>query len=260
MARRPYRDDSRRQGGRSRTDMEPRRRTWVWWLFFMPGSVMMWFEFMFPKRGDVYASGRRYGNPLLQVVYTLVFYAVIALGIMQLIHAISPSGSAGNQIQSSAATGSPDNSASTGTASIQQSNIQAPPTASTADASNPENGNSQAPEIGQDLSMKLQALLAQAEQQFDVGQYQNAVATTEAILEIEPENLSAQRLHAASQLTRRPSRHHRQARWRRQILSLHRVPTTLQSWNIVILHTAGTSAADDLFLFRSSRARAHRTR
>jgi hypothetical protein len=198
MARRPYRDDSRRQGGRSRTDMEPRRRTWVWWLFFMPGSVMMWFEFMFPKRGDVYASGRRYGNPLLQVVYTLVFYAVIALGIMQLIHAISPSGSAGNQIQSSAATGSPDNSASTGTASIQQSNIQAPPTASTADASNPENGNSQAPEIGQDLSMKLQALLAQAEQQFDVGQYQNAVATTEAILEIEPENLSAQRLHAAS--------------------------------------------------------------
>lgn len=88
--------------------------------------------------------------------------------------------------------------ASDAAAPAQQSYIQAPPAASATDASNPANGNSQDPEIGQDLSVKLQALLAQAEQQFDAGQYRNAAATTEAILEIEPGNVSAQRLHAAS--------------------------------------------------------------
>ncbi len=113
----------------------------------------------------------------------------------------SPDGSVGNQIQSNAATGSADNSASTATASTQQPYNQAPPVAppaAAAEANNTEAGDTQDSEIGQDLSMKLQALLAQAEQQFDAGQYQNAAACTEAILEIEPGNVRAQRLHAAS--------------------------------------------------------------
>jgi hypothetical protein len=88
--------------------------------------------------------------------------------------------------------------ASDAAAPAQQSYIQAPPAASTTEAGNPANGNSQDTEVGQDLSMKLQALLAQAEQQFDAGQYQDAAATTEAILEIEPGNVSAQRMHEAS--------------------------------------------------------------
>ncbi|CAE6705888.1 hypothetical protein R69776_00863 [Paraburkholderia nemoris] len=88
--------------------------------------------------------------------------------------------------------------ASDAAAPAQQLYIQAPSAASTTEASNPANDNSQDTEVGQDLSMKLQALLAQAEQQFDAGQYRDAAATTEAILEIEPSNVSAQRMHAAS--------------------------------------------------------------
>jgi hypothetical protein len=96
------------------------------------------------------------------------------------------------------AAGPATDPASNAAAPAQPAYIHTPPAASTTDVSNPANGNSQDPEVGQDLSMKLQALLAQAEQQFDAGQYRNAAATTEAILEIEPGNVSAQRLHAAS--------------------------------------------------------------
>ncbi|WER45133.1 hypothetical protein CupriaWKF_12530 [Cupriavidus sp. WKF15] len=70
MSRRP--DDSSDQ---------PMRRTWVWWVFFMPGAILMWFEYMFPSRGDVLASKRRHGNRLLQVWYSLGIYTVILVSL-----------------------------------------------------------------------------------------------------------------------------------------------------------------------------------
>lgn len=115
--------------------------------------------------------------------------------------AASAGGSAGNKIQSSAATGSPDNLASTPTASTQRSSVQVPTDAlpaSASDANDTETGDIPDSEIGQDLTMKSQALIAQAEQQFDAGQYQSAAATTAAILEIDSGNVSAKRLYAAS--------------------------------------------------------------
>jgi hypothetical protein len=107
-----------------------------------------------------------------------------------------PSGSAGNGPATSVST----QQESTPSRLINPSPEEpiAPSAASTTEARNPANDNSQDTEVGQDLSMKLQALLAQAEQQFDAGQYRDAAATTEAILELEPGNVSAQRMHAVS--------------------------------------------------------------
>jgi hypothetical protein len=32
---------------------------------------------MFPKRGQVYASGRRYGNRFIEFIYTVIFYGIV---------------------------------------------------------------------------------------------------------------------------------------------------------------------------------------
>jgi hypothetical protein len=57
----------------------------LWWLFCMPGAVLMWVEYMFPKHGQVYASGRRYGNRLIQFLYTIGFYVVVAIIVIALV-------------------------------------------------------------------------------------------------------------------------------------------------------------------------------
>ena len=51
----------------------------IWLLFFAPGAAIMWWEYMFPKRGQVYASGRRYQNRFIQVLYTIGFYVFLLL-------------------------------------------------------------------------------------------------------------------------------------------------------------------------------------
>jgi hypothetical protein len=110
----------------------------------------------------------------------------------------SPDGAAGNAAQPTVAGTAADSPASDSAALVQQADVQMPAAASAVDASNPANGNSQDTQVEQDLSAKSQAQLVQAEQQFDAGQYQDAAATTDAILEVEPGNISAQRLHAAA--------------------------------------------------------------
>ncbi|HEV2570904.1 MAG TPA: hypothetical protein VGU72_04140 [Beijerinckiaceae bacterium] len=61
----------------------PKKRStlgWIaWLLFFAPGIVIMWWEYMFPPRGQVYATGRRYRNRIVQVIYTIGFYVVVLL-------------------------------------------------------------------------------------------------------------------------------------------------------------------------------------
>jgi hypothetical protein len=52
-------------------------KTILWWFFCMPGAVVMWIEYMFPIRGQVLASRRRYGNKLIQFLYTVVVYALL---------------------------------------------------------------------------------------------------------------------------------------------------------------------------------------
>jgi hypothetical protein len=58
-------------------DEKPQRHGLLWLIFFMPGSVLMWIQYMFPERGHVYASGRRYGNRVIQFFYTLIIYGLL---------------------------------------------------------------------------------------------------------------------------------------------------------------------------------------
>jgi hypothetical protein len=54
-------------------------RSLIWWVFFMPGSVILWFQYMFPtKFVDSIASARRRNVPSIQLAYTLAFYALMA--------------------------------------------------------------------------------------------------------------------------------------------------------------------------------------
>jgi hypothetical protein len=59
------------------TNPPPRRNIW-WWLFRAPGSAMIWLAYMYPGRGKVLASGRRFREPFIEFVYTLMIYAVLA--------------------------------------------------------------------------------------------------------------------------------------------------------------------------------------
>jgi hypothetical protein len=54
-----------------------------WWIFIMPGKVILWIEYMFPKRlGNVFGSARRRNVPLLQVVYSIGFYIAVVMFII----------------------------------------------------------------------------------------------------------------------------------------------------------------------------------
>jgi len=54
-----------------------------WWIFIMPGKVILWIEYMFPRRvGGVFGSARRRNVPLLQVVYSVGFYVAVVMFII----------------------------------------------------------------------------------------------------------------------------------------------------------------------------------
>lgn len=53
-----------------------------WWIFVMPGKVILWIQYMFPERlVGVFGSARRRNVPLIQVLYSIYFY----IGVMILI-------------------------------------------------------------------------------------------------------------------------------------------------------------------------------
>jgi hypothetical protein len=54
-------------------------RPFWWWIFFAPGKVLLWFEYMFPHRlGGVFGSARRRNVPLIQLWFSLCFWGMIA--------------------------------------------------------------------------------------------------------------------------------------------------------------------------------------
>ena len=59
------------------------RAAW-WWFLVMPGKVILWLEYMFPERiSSVFGTARRRNVPLMQILYSLVFYvAVIGLALL----------------------------------------------------------------------------------------------------------------------------------------------------------------------------------
>ncbi len=51
----------------------------VWLLFFAPGKVILWMNYYFPNDGQVWVSARRKGNSTMELLYSLAFWAFIAL-------------------------------------------------------------------------------------------------------------------------------------------------------------------------------------
>ena len=56
-----------------------RRRGLIWLIFFLPGSVILWWQYYFPKHREVWASTRRKDHPGMQLLYSLAFWAAVAL-------------------------------------------------------------------------------------------------------------------------------------------------------------------------------------
>lgn len=58
--------------------------------FLAPGRALMWFDYMFPQRGQVVATARQRGNPIVEVIqacvawFCIIFFALIAGAILRL--------------------------------------------------------------------------------------------------------------------------------------------------------------------------------
>jgi hypothetical protein len=56
-----------------------RRRGLIWLILFLPGTVILWWQYYFPKHGNVWASARRKDHPGMQLLYSLAFWGAVAL-------------------------------------------------------------------------------------------------------------------------------------------------------------------------------------
>lgn len=61
----------------------------LWIIFFMPGVVLLWLQYMFPKNfGAAIGSARRRKSRLIQFWYTITFYAITAVLVLAVIHSL----------------------------------------------------------------------------------------------------------------------------------------------------------------------------
>ncbi len=50
----------------------------LWWIFLMPGKVILWLQYMFPEKiSSAIGAARRRNVPLIQLLYSLGFYLVM---------------------------------------------------------------------------------------------------------------------------------------------------------------------------------------
>jgi len=57
----------------------PERRGRLWWIFQGPGHFMIWWRYHWPGHGRVQATWRRFNNPHVEMLYSVLFYAVLFL-------------------------------------------------------------------------------------------------------------------------------------------------------------------------------------
>lgn len=66
--------------------LPPKRdRTLIWWVFFFPGSVLQWWEYMTPRSvGGAFGTSRRLRSRFFQLLASLAFYAVVIYVLVSL--------------------------------------------------------------------------------------------------------------------------------------------------------------------------------
>jgi hypothetical protein len=70
----------------SNPNTAPRRPKGLVWLFFYaPGTLILWLNYYFPKDGEVWVSARRKGNPTMELLYSLAFWAVATIVILMFV-------------------------------------------------------------------------------------------------------------------------------------------------------------------------------
>jgi hypothetical protein len=56
-------------------DRSKRRRGVLWLLFLAPGEMFANYQYLFPRRGKLWATGRRKKSRAVHFMYTIVIYA-----------------------------------------------------------------------------------------------------------------------------------------------------------------------------------------
>ncbi|GJD93143.1 hypothetical protein [Methylobacterium iners] len=50
----------------------------AWRIFITPGILILRWQYLFPKAGDVFGSGRRLNNPFAQILSAAFFWLLVA--------------------------------------------------------------------------------------------------------------------------------------------------------------------------------------
>ena len=59
-------------------DRPPQQHINLFWLLFvLPGTIILWWQYYFPKPDQVWASARRRDDPIMRVLYSLGFWVVV---------------------------------------------------------------------------------------------------------------------------------------------------------------------------------------
>lgn len=51
-------------------------------LFRLPGKIINWVQYMWPGRGDIWASRRRYGDSGTEIMYSIGVWAVVIVIVL----------------------------------------------------------------------------------------------------------------------------------------------------------------------------------
>ena len=70
---------ARRTSPQEQFEDERPKRGLFWLLFRMPGATLLWLQYMFPAKGDVWGSARRYRNPGAEFLCTMMLYGCLAI-------------------------------------------------------------------------------------------------------------------------------------------------------------------------------------
>ncbi|MBB4245223.1 hypothetical protein GGD54_006011 [Rhizobium tropici] len=69
----------------SQSGSSTRPRLW-WMVFLFPGKAILWFQYHFPKFGNVIATGRRYRSRTCGIMYSAVFWVLVVAWLLALLH------------------------------------------------------------------------------------------------------------------------------------------------------------------------------